>query len=80
MNLNNCFVMFCLVHLSLFESTKCKKSFKIKFYIPHLENLYTFQIAKYYIKNLRTVDKTCKKVLRLKVDFSNKSESRTFSF
>ena len=33
----------------------------IKFYIPHSENLYTFQYTKYYIK----VAKTCEHVLRL---------------
>ena len=53
-----------------------KKSFMIKFYIQHSENLYTFQNAKYYIiYNLIPVAKACEKVLRL-----NMSESRKVSF
>ena len=49
-----------------------KKSFMIKFYIPHSDNIYTFQNAKYYFE---TVAKTCEKVVRLNMT-STTSESR----
>ena len=42
--------MFCLLIYLCFHEQNVKKSFMIKFYIPQLENQYTFQIAKYYIK------------------------------
>ena len=48
MKFTNSFVLF--VHFSLFEKTKGKKKcFIIKFYIPHSENVFTFQNANYYI-------------------------------
>ena len=38
MNFNNCFVMFCLFIYLCLNEQNVKKSFMIKFYIPHLEN------------------------------------------
>ena len=40
--------------------------------IPHSENLIIHQNAKYYIKILlKTVAKTCEKVIRVEPDFNN---------
>ena len=80
MNFNNCFVMFCLFIYLCLNEQNVKKRLMIKFYIPHLEINIHFKLQNTTLNILIIVDKTYKKVLRLKVDFSNKIESRTFSF
>ena len=48
----------------------------IKFYIPHSENLHTFQNTKTYIKI--TVAKACEKVLRLNMTSTTKVKVENF--
>ena len=45
-NFSNSFVLFCFFHLSLFilNEQNVKMGLRLKFYIPLLENQYTFQM------------------------------------
>ena len=50
MNLYNSLVLFFVFIFLCLNKQNAKKCFMIKCYIPHSENLYTFQNTKYYIK------------------------------
>ena len=53
MNFNNSYVLFCLFICLCLNKQNVKKCFMIEFYIPHSENLYTFQntTLKYFNKS-----------------------------